>query len=117
MIRPERLYGLLAKGLESITTSNRFGQIPSYDASQKAIMLELITSIMDKVTKKTPLGQAILGVWGRAVFLRAPDNIPSHIIGTNPLQERCELCDAAVDFESVGEARCRSGHQFSKVSH
>lgn len=95
---------------------NQFGQISSYsrDADQTSIMLELITSIMDKVTKKTPLGQAILGMWGRAVFLRAQDNIPSHIIGTNPFQEQCELCDAPVVFESMGEARCRSGHQFSE---
>jgi len=114
MLQPERLYALLAKGLKSITTGNRFGQIPSYDNSQTAIMLELITSIMDKVPKKTQLGQAILGMWGRAVFLRAPDKIPSHIIGTNLLQEQCELCNGPVDFESVGEARCRSGHQFSE---
>jgi len=116
MVRPECLYAHLANGLDSITIGNRFSQIQDYSqkVDQTTIMLELISSVMKKVTKKTPLGLAILGMWERAAIPQETSNGTLQSGRVDLLQEQCKLCDAAIAFETTGEARCRSGHQFSE---
>jgi len=116
MVRLERLYARLTKGLDSISKGNRFGQVQGYgyDDEQKKIMLELVDLAMKKIGRQTPLGSAILGMWERAILPRAIDNNTLQSDEENCTQEQCELCDALIDFESTAEARCRSGHQFSE---